>query len=233
MCGAAAPQSAEPIASARRPSTRMRMTSGRSCATGWQASPQARRVYAEECGGGRHSGPRAGAHSLGRWYRHPYSRWPELTGDRRGKGQPVDFDRQLDELQKHVSEVQTTVKTAAREDHEQLKRRIDKAQSSADQALSEGGQQATQTAQSAEAQWAQMKADAASKMKNFKQKADQRANQLDAKVASNDADWAEADAVSAIDYADWAVENARLAVLDAIDARVYADQRLAIAGSPR
>ena len=38
---------------------------------------------------------------------------------------------------------------------------------------------------------------------------------------------AEADAYAAIDYADWAVENARVAILDAIDARVTADEKSA------
>ena len=42
-------------------------------------------------------------------------------------------------------------------------------------------------------------------------------------AAATDADWAEADAADAIDYADWAVDNAQLAMLDAIDARAYAD----------
>ncbi len=58
----------------------------------------------------------------------------------------------------------------------------------------------------------------------LKSRADRRADQLDAKVAGTDADWAEMDAADAIDYAAWAVDNARLAVLDALDARAYATQ---------
>ena len=46
---------------------------------------------------------------------------------------------------------------------------------------------------------------------------------MDAKVAAKDADWAEADSAEALDFADWAVENAQLAMLDAIHARAYAD----------
>ena len=45
---------------------------------------------------------------------------------------------------------------------------------------------------------------------------------MDAKVAANDADWAEADAAEALDFADWALENAQLSILDAIHARAYA-----------
>jgi hypothetical protein len=42
-----------------------------------------------------------------------------------------------------------------------------------------------------------------------------------------DAEMAESDAADAIDFAEWAVDNARLSVLSAIDARGYADERAA------
>ncbi|HEX3204712.1 MAG TPA: hypothetical protein VHQ68_00580, partial [Propionibacteriaceae bacterium] len=58
-----------------------------------------------------------------------------------------------------------------------------------------------------------------------------RADQLDAKAAATDADWAEDDAADAIDYAAWMVYDAQLAVLDALDARAYADERAKIAGT--
>ena len=53
---------------------------------------------------------------------------------------------------------------------------------------------------------------------------DKRAAHMDAKVAATDADWAEADAAEALDFADWAVGNAQLSILDAIHARAYADK---------
>src|SRR6266545_2456376 len=57
------------------------------------------------------------------------------------------------------------------------------------------------------------------------------AKQQAAKAAASDADRAEGDAADAIDYAEWTVDNARLAVLDAIDARAYADERAKAVGS--
>jgi hypothetical protein len=54
---------------------------------------------------------------------------------------------------------------------------------------------------------------------------------IDANVAADDAAWAEDDAAAALDYAAWTVDNARLAVLDAIDARAYADGLAKTAGS--
>ena len=50
------------------------------------------------------------------------------------------------------------------------------------------------------------------------------ANQVDATLAVADAVWAEGDATNAISYAEWVVDNARVAVLNAIDARAYADE---------
>jgi hypothetical protein len=76
-----------------------------------------------------------------------------------------------------------------------------------------------------------MKADAAARREDMKAKIDKRADQLDAKAAAKDADWAEQDAADAIDYAVWMVYDAQLAVLDALDARIYADERAAIAGT--
>jgi hypothetical protein len=79
-----------------------------------------------------------------------------------------------------------------------------------------------------------MKADTAAKLDDLEAKMDRRADQLDANVAARQADGAEADAADAIDFAAWTVDNARLAVLDAIDARVYADELATTAtGRPR
>jgi hypothetical protein len=52
-----------------------------------------------------------------------------------------------------------------------------------------------------------------------------------AKDAQRQAGPAAADAADAIDFAAWTVDNARLAVLDAIDARAYADERAKQAGA--
>ncbi len=83
-------------------------------------------------------------------------------------------------------------------------------------------EQASAAADRAQSKWAQLRSDGSAKMDELKTRADTRADQLDAKVAATDADWSEADAADAVDYAAWAVDNARLAVLDALDARAYA-----------
>jgi hypothetical protein len=68
-------------------------------------------------------------------------------------------------------------------------------------------------------------------MDDLQARIDKRSDQLDANVAADDAAWAEDDAAAALDYASWTVDNARLAVLDAIDARAYADELARTAGS--
>ena len=83
----------------------------------------------------------------------------------------------------------------------------------------------------ARSRWAQLKADTAAKLDDIDASMDRRADRLDAKVAASQAEGAEADAADAIDFAAWTVDNARLAVLDAIDARVYADELATTTGS--
>ena len=85
-------------------------------------------------------------------------------------------------------------------------------------------------ADEARSKWTQMKVDAAAHRDDIKAKIDKRDRQLDAKAAASEAGWAEDDAFAALDYAAWTVTDARLAVLDAVDARAYADERAKLAG---
>jgi glycerol-3-phosphate dehydrogenase len=109
--------------------------------------------------------------------------------------------------------------------------RIDQARVEVNLAGMDARQQVDAATARARSKWAQLKADAAVKLDDVQARMDRRADQLDAKVAARQADGAEADAADAIDYAAWTVDNARLAVLHAIDARVYADELATTAGS--
>jgi hypothetical protein len=136
----------------------------------------------------------------------------------------MDFSAQLDALQQRVVDTKAAAQAAATESRDKLRQRIDQAQVDVNLAAKDAQQQVGEAAASARSKWAQMKADDAAKMDDLQAKIDQRTDQLDAKAAAHDADWAEDDAAAAIDYAAWTVDNARLAMLDAIDARLYADQ---------
>jgi hypothetical protein len=117
------------------------------------------------------------------------------------------------------------------ESRAQLRQRIDQAKVEVDLAAKDARQQVDAAAASARSRWAQLKADTAAKLDDVDAKMDRRADQLDANLAARQAEGAETDAADAIDFAAWTVDNARLAVLDAIDARVYADEFAKQAGS--
>ena len=136
----------------------------------------------------------------------------------------MDFSTKLDDLQQRVADAKAAAQAAVSESREQLRQRIDQARVDVDLAAKDTRQQVGEAAASARSKWAQMKADAAAKLDDFEAKMDRQADQHDAKVAARQADGAEADAADAIEFAAWTVDHARLAVLDAIDARVNADQ---------
>jgi hypothetical protein len=136
----------------------------------------------------------------------------------------MDFSTKLDDLQQRAADAKATAEAAVSESREQLRQRIDQARVDMDLAAKDTRQQVGEVAASARSTWAQLKADAAAKLDDFEAKMDRRADQHDAKVAARQADGAEADAADAIEFAAWTVDHARLAVLDAIDARVNADQ---------
>jgi len=140
----------------------------------------------------------------------------------------MDFTSQLDGLQQQVADARTGVQVAATESRDQLRQRIDKAQDDQNRAAKDAQRSAEAPGSS---KWKQIRADAAAKMDDAKARMDKRNRQINADVAATDADMAEADATAAIDYAAWTIDNARLAVLDAIDARAYANTRAGTAAS--
>jgi hypothetical protein len=142
----------------------------------------------------------------------------------------MDFLSRLDGLQQHVANAKNGVQAAATENRDQLRQRIDQAQVDGNRAA-EDAQRSDKAPTSAKNKWKQMRADAADKMSEVKARIDTRNRQIDADAAATDADLAEADATDAIDYAAWTVDNARLAILDAIDARAYANMRASTAAS--
>jgi hypothetical protein len=135
----------------------------------------------------------------------------------------MDFSAELDGLQRQVAQTKSTVQAATTESREQLRQRIDQAQVETNRAA-RGTKQSPQ-GRDTQNKWAKMRADASDKMGEVKARIDKRNREMDANMAADEAEWAEADAVEAIDYAAWTLDNARVAMLDAIDARAYATAR--------
>ena len=92
-------------------------------------------------------------------------------------------------------------------------------------------EKAGQAAGRTQSQWKSMQADAAAKMQALQDRIGRQRDQHDVKRAERQAEDAEADASDALDYASWAVDQAELALLDAIDARTWADARAAASPS--
>lgn len=143
----------------------------------------------------------------------------------------MDYSAKLDALQQSAEKARSDARAAATETQDQLKQRIDQAEVDVNLGVKVAKQRVGEAADRAQSKWAQMKVDVSAKMDDIKAKMDKRSDQLDAKVAASDADWAETEALDALDFATWTAENARLAVLDAIYARAYADERARIATS--
>jgi hypothetical protein len=123
--------------------------------------------------------------------------------------------------------VQTSVRVARTETHDQIQERIGEAQVKLDKEAKAAKAQADQAGDQAQEQWKKVKADAAATIAKAKRGIDHRGDQFDSDMAASDAAWAESDAEDAIDFAAYAVESARVAILDAIDARAYAKQKAA------
>jgi hypothetical protein len=132
----------------------------------------------------------------------------------------MDFSAELDGLQRQVAQTKSVVQAATTESRDQLRQRIDQAQVESDSAARKA-QQSTQ-GRDPQNKWAMMRANASDKMGDVKTRIDKRNREMDAGLAADEAEWAEADAAEAIDMAASTLDNARLAMLDAIDARAYA-----------
>jgi len=139
----------------------------------------------------------------------------------------LDFDKELDELRVKLADVQTSVRVAKTETHDQIQQRIGEAQGKLDKEAKAAKAQADQAGDQAQEQWKKVKADAAVRIAKAKRSIDHGGDQIDADMAESDAEWAESDAEDAIDFAAYAVESARVAILDAIDARAQAQQKAA------
>jgi hypothetical protein len=136
----------------------------------------------------------------------------------------MDFSVKLDDLQQRAAHAKAAAQAAVSESREQVRQRIAQAKVDVDLAAKDASQQVGEAAASVRGKWAQMKADAAAKLDDFEARMDRRADQRNAKLAARQADGAEADTADAIEFAAWTVDHAPLAMLDAIDARIYADE---------
>jgi hypothetical protein len=143
----------------------------------------------------------------------------------------MSISEQVDALQQRTAALKSSAEQAQHETAAQIKARID--QTKADIAAKQAAvkEQAGQATEHAQSQWKLMKANAAAKTQDLHDRIGRQRDEHDVKKAEQQAEDAEEDAADALDYALWVVDQAQLAVLDAIDARSWADARAAASPS--
>ena len=141
----------------------------------------------------------------------------------------MDVADQIDTLQKRAADVKSSFEQARHETNEQVKARLDQAKADIAARQSAAKQKAGQAASRAQSQWKSMRADAAAKMQDLQDRIARKRDQHDVKMAEEDAEAAEEDAADALDCATWAVEQAQVTVLAAVDARASAQVRASTA----
>lgn len=139
----------------------------------------------------------------------------------------MTLSEQIDALQAKVADLKSSLEASRHETNEQIKARVASARAKAEAAQETVHGQADQ----AQTQWQSFKADTSAKMAELQGRIERKREEHDVKAAEDDAEWAEDNAAAALDYAAWAVDQAEVAVLDAADARAWADARAAASPS--
>jgi hypothetical protein len=127
---------------------------------------------------------------------------------------------QLSDLSVRAKNVETAVKAAQKEGHDKLVSRTAEARASATAAVDKVKQSVKEARDAGSTKWGAMEAKIGADLDALKTRAVEKKRAMDASIAEHDAEDAEDTASFAINYAIAAVEQARLAVFDAISARV-------------
>jgi hypothetical protein len=134
------------------------------------------------------------------------------------------LSEQLAELTVRAKNVEDAMAAAQQEAHDKIVVRRQQAHAAATAAVERINQEIKSSGNGAAKDWNAVKAKIAADMSTLKADAVQAKHNLDVNYAENRADRLEWEAGFAIDYAIASVEQAKLAVLDAIDGRVEAEQ---------
>ncbi len=129
-------------------------------------------------------------------------------------GKPLS--EQLANLSVHAKNVEDAAAAAQKEARDKVVARVAQAQAAAEQAVQKVNQNIQSASDTASAKWNGLKAKIAADMGDLKSKVAQRKHELDVKSAVNYSRLLDEDASFAIDYAIASIEQAKVAVLDAI-----------------
>jgi hypothetical protein len=130
---------------------------------------------------------------------------------------------QLADLSVRAKSAEDAFSAAQKEAHDKFEARKQQAHTAASSAVAKVDQDIKSAGDNATRDWATMKAKVAADMAALKERVAEKRHEHDVKRAGRRADRLEWEAGLAIDYAIASVEQANLAVLDAIDGRLQAD----------
>jgi hypothetical protein len=130
---------------------------------------------------------------------------------------------QLADLSVHAKNVESAVTAAQKEGHDKLVSRTAEARASATAAVDKVKQSIKAASDAGSTKWGAMEAKLGADRDALKMRVVEKKRAIDATIAEREAVDAEDDASFAIDYAIASVEQAKLAAIDAIAARLDAE----------
>ena len=133
------------------------------------------------------------------------------------------LSEQLADLSAHAKKAEDAVAAAQKETHDEIMSRWEQARDDATATTEIVNQQIQSVDDSVAKDWKARKAKIAADIDALKAKVVRKKHELDARRAESEADDLEWDAGLAIDYAIAAVDQARMAVLDAVAGRIQAE----------
>jgi hypothetical protein len=133
------------------------------------------------------------------------------------------LSEQLAELSVHAKNAEDAVAAAEKEAHEKVDALREQARAAATEATEKVNQQIKSVKDKASRNWNALQAKIAADIQNLKSEIGERKRELKADRAEDTAERLEWEAGFAIDYAVASIEQARLAVLDAVAGRVDAE----------
>jgi hypothetical protein len=134
------------------------------------------------------------------------------------------LSEQLAELSVHAKKAEDTVAAARKETRDKIMARWEQARADATVTTEKVNREIQSAGDSAAKDWNARKAKITADIDALKAKVVRKKHELDARHAESEADRLEWDAGLAIDYAIASVDQARLAVLDALAGRIQADE---------
>jgi hypothetical protein len=139
------------------------------------------------------------------------------------------LSEQLSDLSVHAKNVEDAFSAAQKEGHDKIVARTKEAHDAATAAVENAKRSIKSAGDLGAKKWEAAKAKVAADVDNLKARVASKKRSIDARIAENVAEDAEDNASWAIDYAIASVEQAKLAVFDAISARLDAKEAAGVA----